>query len=306
MTAVFIGIDLGGTKTAARAVKAPRKGGDRKIEVCASTEVPTPKADGYEAVLLGIRDVIDTVAAQAGVTPEVVGIGTPGVIDPVTGLMKNSNTVCLNGMPVLRDLERICGKKLVIQNDANCFALAEDAFGAAIGSELSFGIIMGTGVGGGLVINGGARYGAQGIAGEWGHNVLEPNGAQCYCGKRGCVETVISGPALERFYRERSGRTLKLEGIVQAAQQGDVAAVETIDRLCAFFGQAVSVLVNILDPDCIVLGGGVSNVDALYSKGIEELKKHIFNNTPRARVVRNQLGDDAGVLGAAMLVQSVL
>jgi fructokinase len=306
MTDVLFGVDLGGTKIAACALKRPGAGNGEQLELLAKIEVPTPKAAGYEAVLSGITEVINLVAAEVGVTPEIVGIGTPGVLDRHTGLLKNSNTLCLNGMPVLSDLQRVSGKRLLIENDANCFALAEAHFGASRGSKLSFGIIMGTGVGGGLVIDGAVRYGAQGIAGEWGHNVLDPNGLSCYCGKQGCVETQISGPALERYYFERSGRSLCLEEIVREAERGEVAAVETINRLCASFGQAVSVLVNILDPDCIVLGGGVSNVDALYTQGVEELKSHIFNKTPRATIVRNQLGDDAGVLGAAMLVCGAL
>jgi predicted NBD/HSP70 family sugar kinase len=193
------------------------------------------------------------------------------------------------------------GKEVIIENDANCFAVAEDQLGAAKGSSLSFGIIMGTGVGGGLVVNGKPRFGLQGIGGEWGHNILEPDGAPCYCGKRGCVEMVIGGPALEDYYFSLTGARRTLSEIRELSISGDDAGARTMERLFEKFGHSISVLINILDPDCIVIGGGLSNIPELYTEGVARAKPYIFNSTPVLNVKKNLLGDSAGVFGAAML-----
>jgi len=243
---------------------------------------------------------------ETGERCEVLGIGTPGSEDPSTGLMKNCNTTVLNGRPLPRDLANQLDRRVIVANDANCFALAEANLGAAKGCPIVFGVIMGTGVGGGIVVRGQVLTGAQGIAGEWGHNLLEPNGQQCYCGKVGCVETVLAGPGLERYYAERSGVQRTLPEIVSRARLGDdSAAVETVCRLCAKFGEAISVVVNILDPDAIVLGGGVGNVDELYTLGKAELEKWIFNPQPSVNLLKPELGDSAGVFGAAHLTLAV-
>jgi predicted NBD/HSP70 family sugar kinase len=293
-----IGLDVGGTKI--RGVVLEIKGDS--FSVTGDYEIPTESHFGYDAILEKIHTIVVEISKQASFEPKAIGFGTPGVLDPVTGLLRGSNTTCLNGKPLGRDLERVLGVRVVVENDANCFATAEHLLGAARGASLSFGVIMGTGVGGGIVISGRPRFGAQGIAGEWGHNVLEPDGAECYCGKRGCVETVISGPALERYYRSASGRESTLKEIYSRYDAGDPAARKTIDRLVTYFGKAMSVVVNILDPDVIVLGGGVSNLPVLYTEGVESVKRYIFNPSPSVRIVKNEQGASAGVFGAALLV----
>lgn len=295
---MFWGIDLGGTKIEG-VVVASLSVPPRPV---ARIRVDTPRPATYEAVLERIAELVRLLTAEVGEKPETIGFGTPGVLDPATGLLKNSNTQSLNGKPLERDLAVKLGCRVMLANDANCFALAEALLGAARGAECVFGVIMGTGVGGGLVFDGRVRYGAQGIAGEWGHNFLEVGGEECYCGKRGCVEMVLSGPALERYYLRRSGTALPLAAIAEAARSGgDDAAAETIDRLHRYFGRALATVVNIVDPDCVVLGGGVSNIESLYDTGIAELRRSVFNDSVGTRIVRNVLGDSAGVFGAAML-----
>jgi predicted NBD/HSP70 family sugar kinase len=221
--------------------------------------------------------------------------------------MKNCNTVVLNGKPLQRDLESALGLPIELANDANCFALAETQWGivssSAPGARLVFGVIMGTGVGGGIVMDGRIWNGRHGIGGEWGHNFLDESGGPCYCGKTGCVETVISGPATERYYKSLTGEALRLKEIVNRSAAGsDPAAVKTIERLCHFFGKGISVITNLLDPDVIVVGGGVGNIDALYGKGRESLGEFIFNNRVEVALLKPSLGDSAGVFGAAALV----
>lgn len=292
-----IGVDLGGHKIRVVVVET-----SNPLVAIVDIRIETPQEQGYEAVLAAIVSVIRDAITKSNQTFTSVGICTPGVLDPSTGLLKNSNTQCLNGRPLKADLEVALGLTVVAQNDANCFALAEDRFGAARGSSLTFGIIMGTGVGGGLVVAGQPRFGRQGIAGEWGHNLGEPGGRPCYCGRAGCVETVISGPSLEVFYQRLSGENCELPEICARAKTGDRSAQLTIDRLVAFFGSTVGPLINILDPDCVVLGGGVSNVEQLYTRGVAEVAKYVFNDRSDIQIVKNQLGDSAGVFGAAMLV----
>jgi predicted NBD/HSP70 family sugar kinase len=245
--------------------------------------------------------------AETGFSPEAVGVGTPGTLDPDSQTLKNSNTLCLNGMPFRRDLEARLDIPVKVANDANCFALAEARLGAAKahvpGAEVVFGVIMGTGVGGGLVVHNKVINGRQGNGGEWGHNFLHESGGPCYCGKVGCVEMVLAGPALERYYAIQSGVALKLPEIVERYQQGgDPHAKATIRRMINFFGQAISVVINIVDPDAIVIGGGVGNIDLLYTEGVEVVKKHVFNDRLDTVFLKPLLGDSAGVFGAAMLV----
>lgn len=288
------GIDLGGTKI--EGVILPS---ETEVTPIARLRIPTEADQGYEHIVSRIQQVIEMLERQSGIErPERIGIGTPGTVDPPTGLMKNCNTTVLNHHPLDRDLKALVGSDFVIANDANCFALAESRLGSAKGASVVFGVIMGTGVGGGLVVDGKVIGGAQGIGGEWGHNVLEPGGKQCYCGKRGCVETVLSGPNLEAFYAQQSGTAKRLHEIVTSDEP---AAQATIDRLVTRFGEAISVLVNIVDPDAIVLGGGVGNIDALYTQGRDELAKWVFNNSLETKILRPTLGDSAGVFGAAML-----
>jgi len=250
--------------------------------------------------------------AETNYKPDKIGFATPGTFDPATKTMKGCNTTVLNGMPVPQEIAKRLGVAVEIANDANCFALAEATLGVvpevAPDFRCVFGVIMGTGVGGGVVFRGldGKPFvlnGLHGIGGEWGHNILEENGYPCYCGKKGCVEQVFSGPALQRYYQDISGTELKMKDIVARHKAGtDPYASQTIDRLLEYFGRAISTLINVLDPDAIVLGGGVGNVDLLYTEGIERIKKYVFNNgVVHTKILKPKLGDSAGVFGAAML-----
>lgn len=292
------GIDLGGTKIECAVL--------RSGEPIVRRRAPTEADQGYEHILAQVKKLITSVAAEIGEVPEKVGFATPGVRDAKTGLMKNCNTVAMNGRPMKEDLEAVLNIEVRLANDANCFALAETIYGAGRempDAEVVFGIIMGTGVGGGLVVNKKIIYGANGVAGEWGHNVMEENGPECYCGKRGCVEKVISGVALEGFYADISGKQLKLADIVEADRSGDdVAASATIERLLENFGKAVSSLINVVDPDLIVIGGGVGNIDLLYTEGFDRVNKYAFDTGRLNTLIRKPvLGDSAGVFGAALL-----
>jgi fructokinase len=223
-----------------------------------------------------------------------------------TPLTKNSNTTVLNGRPFRRDLSRAVGVDIAFANDANCFALAEATYGAARGARVAFGVILGTGVGGGIVLREGERRarvwdGAQGIAGEWGHVTLDPvAGPPCYCGRRGCVEQYLSGPAIEAAYASRAGRAMPLTEIAARASE-DAHARATLDAVVDVFGRAVATVINVLDPDTIVLGGGVSNLQVLYERGTAAVGRWIFNDEVRTVIAKHALGDSAGVLGAALL-----
>ena len=299
------GIDLGGTKIEIAVME-----GLNTQKVLLRERIPTESQLGYEHILQNIKKLVIASTRTLGFGPTSVGIGTPGSFDPYTASMKNCNTTCLNGKKLHEDLEALLGTPVTVANDANCFALAETQLGVVRQeipeAEVVFGIIMGTGVGGGVVIKGEILNGMHGIGGEWGHNFLDESGGACYCGKTGCTETVISGPALEKFYFQSSGRSLKLKEIVQLAQEEkDPYAMATIDRLIEGFGKALSNIVNVLDPDAIVLGGGLGNIDLLYTEGRKAVLKHTFNpyfNTP---LLKPLLGDSAGVFGAAALNHEV-
>ncbi|HDX8614040.1 ROK family protein [Aeromonas dhakensis] len=292
------GIDLGGTKCECVVLD-----GD---EVLLRHRIPTERAGGYDHMIGQIAKLVAECADKLGQRPPLIGMGTPGARDPQTGLMKNCNTTELNGRPFKEDLERRLGVPVLIANDANCFALAETHLGAVRqyhpDAKVVFGIIMGTGVGSGIVINGRILNGHHGIAGEWGHNVLSPDGPECYCGKRGCVETFISGPALEAWYEAKAKRHLPLAKIAAATAHDHVAKL-TIDRLHLLFGQALANVVNILDPDVIVIGGGVGNVQSLYSVGRETILPFLFNPRFATPIIAPALGDSAGVFGAALLAR---
>jgi fructokinase len=299
------GIDLGGTKiegTILESIRHPHP--------IVRTRTDTEAAKGYEHILEQIARLVGEMEQRSGLKPRAIGFGTPGVLDPSLRTMKNCNTVILNGRPLADDLALRLGVPVVLANDANCFALAETQWGIvsreAPEARMVFGIIMGTGVGGGLVVDGKIWGGRHGIGGEWGHNFLDESGGACYCGKTGCVETVISGPATERYYFALTGQALSLKEIVGRYVAGsDTAAVRTIGRLCHFFGKGVSVITNLLDPDVIVVGGGVGNIDALYSAGLAELGRYIFNNRVEVPLLKPSLGDSAGVFGAAALVAGI-
>jgi fructokinase len=296
------GIDLGGTKIEGAILESITN-----PNPIVRTRIDTEASEGYDHVIGQIGRLVAEMERQSGLKPQAIGIGTPGVLDPILHTMKNCNTVILNGKPLQKDLEARLQMKVALANDANCFALAETHWGVvskeAPGARVVFGIIMGTGVGGGIVIDGKIWGGRHGIGGEWGHNFLDESGGPCYCGKTGCVEKVIAGPSTEKYYTSLTGQTLKLKEIVaRHREDSDPAATKTIDRLCHFFGKGVSVITNLLDPDVIVVGGGVGNIDALYTKGREALGRFIFNNGVDVPLLKPSLGDSAGVFGAAALV----
>jgi fructokinase len=295
------GIDLGGTKIEGAVVNPARPG-----EAICRLRVPTQGARGYAHVIGQVKKVVRRLERTSGRRrPAWIGFGTPGVVDPVTGVLKNSNTLCLNGKRIVEDLETALGVDVRIANDANCFALAEARMGAGKGREVVVGLILGTGCGSGVVVNRKVLNGLHGIAGEWGHNPICGERTPCYCGHRGCVETVISGPALERYYRSTTRRKVRMPEIVQRAAKGELAARKTLDRLRDKFAEAIAAIINILDPDTIVIGGGVGNVDILYGEATRKaVLSHVFNTEVRTEFVRPLLGDSAGVFGAAMLSAS--
>lgn len=295
------GIDMGGTKIEGVILESRTQ-----PRVLHRMRVPTEAHQGYPHIIGQITTLVNRLGGASGLRPSSIGIGHPGTLDPHTGAIKNANTTCLNGQPFNLDLEKSLGVPVRLANDANCFAVAEALMGAAPdalpNAEVVFGVIMGTGVGGGWVVRGKVLNGRQGIGGEWGHNFLDASGGPCYCGRPGCVETVISGPSLERFYAEQSGRYLPLREIVEHAAAGsDAVAVQTMDRLIHFFGKALAVVINIVDPDVIVIGGGVGNIDRLYTDGVAEVRKHLFNPRIDTIFLKPKLGDSAGVFGAALL-----
>lgn len=301
------GIDLGGTKIECAVITFDKKmGTENEFEILCRERIPTESAGGYQHVIGQVVKLVDLVADKMGYRPEKMGIGTPGAIEPSNKLMKNSNSTCLNGMPFEEDLQEALGIELRMVNDANCFAIAETKLG--IVQELNedvetvFGVIMGTGVGGGIVVNGQALIGRHGIAGEWGHNHLHDSGGMCYCGRVGCTETLISGPALERYYHSISHDKRPLEEIVSRYRVGrDHYAEATMKRLYNMFGKGIARIINVLDPAIIVIGGGVGNIEEIYTLGVEEAKQYIFNDTLNTKFLKPKLGDSAGVFGAALL-----
>ncbi len=295
------GIDLGGTKIEGAVVDPARP----DCAVC-RLRVPTESARGYSHVISQVVKLVGRLERESGKKrPAWIGIGTPGVIDPATGVLKNSNTMCLNGRRVREDLAAALGVEARLANDANCFALAEAVHGAGRNRGVVVGLILGTGCGGGVVVDGKVLEGVHGIAGEWGHNPICGERTPCYCGRRGCVETVISGPSLERFYRQRTGRRLSLREIAQRASGGDRAARSTLRRLGSKFGEAIAAVINILDPDAVIIGGGVGNLEVLYGEETRAaVLRNVFNTDLRTEFLRPTLGDSAGVFGAAMLTAS--
>jgi len=296
------GIDLGGTK-----IEGVILSNKDNPEVVTRLRVSTEKEKGYQHIINQIAVLMEMMEKESGLKPKKLGMGTPGALDPITQTLKNSNTTVMNGKPFKKDLESTLGIPVELANDANCFAIAETKMGIVKevmpDARMVFGVIMGSGVGGGLVIDGQVWNGRMGIGGEWGHSYLDASGGMCYCGQIGCVETVFCGPSLERHYAELSGQTLKLREITDRHLQGsDPHATQTINRLLHFFGRGIANLINILDPDCIVLGGGVGNIDLLYTEGKESVKKFIFNPRLDTLLLKPKLGDSAGVFGAAFLV----
>lgn len=300
---ILCGIDMGGTKIEGVLLSLTVKG----FDVMERYRIPTEKEMGYEHILHQIKKIVKHLEEKAGITIDKLGIGTPGALDPLSQTLKNCNIVCLNGQPFKKDLEKVLGIPIEIANDANCFALAEATLGVVPekvpDAQVVFGVIMGTGVGGGIVINGKVLQGKHGIGGEWGHNFLDESGGPCYCGQIGCVETLISGTGLEKFYFQQTGEKRSLKEILERQSSGnDPVAQQTMDRLLYFFGKGIASILNVLDPDVIVIGGGVGNIDLLYKEGVESAKKYMFNPYINTVFLKPKLGDSAGVFGAAMLV----
>lgn len=293
-----IGIDLGGTKIEVIAL------GEAGQEL-ARHRVPTPQGD-YAATLAAVVGLVDRVEVETG-RRGTVGVGTPGALSRVSGLIKNANSTCLIGEPLKDDLQALLGRELRVANDANCFALSEAVDGAGQGAPVVFGVILGTGVGAGIVVNGRALDGANGIAGEWGHNPLPlPAGEDlplpsCYCGRAGCIETYLSGPGLAMDHARCSGELARPEGIVAGAAEGDPACEASLARYEHRLARALAGVINILDPDVIVLGGGLSNVERLYETVPSLWRPHVFSDHVATRLLRARHGDSSGVRGAAWL-----
>ncbi len=294
-----IGVDLGGTKTEVVAL-------GQAGEELARRRIETPPG-GYDSIVVGIAGLVAAVEAQAGARAPAIGIGTPGSLSPATGLIRNSNTTVLNGRAFDRDLAAALGRPVRLQNDANCFALAETMAGVAQGLDTVFGVILGTGVGGGIVSGGRVLAGHNLVAGEWGHNRLpaaspgEFPGPQCYCGRNGCVETWCSGPAMTADHAGATGETLDPPGIAARAAAGDAAATATLERHLDRLARALAGVVNLLDPNAIVLGGGLSNLAGLCDRLPAAMRPHIISDVFETPILKNRLGDSAGVIGAAWL-----
>ena len=292
-----IGVDLGGTKI--EAVVLDDAGAERFRR-----RVPTPRGD-YDGTLTAIAALVSDAERDAG--PCTVGIGMPGVISPATGLVKNANSTWLNGRPLREDLAARLGREVRLANDANCFALSEAVDGAGAGYACVFGVIIGTGTGGGIAIDGRVLTGANAIAGEWGHNplpwpsVAELSGPECYCGRRGCIESYLSGPGLARDHLEVCGSALDAEEIVRRAGEGDAEGGRTLRRYEERMARALASIINVIDPDVIVLGGGMSNIPSLYKRVPELWGSFVFSDRVASRLVPNRHGDASGVRGAAWL-----
>ena len=293
-----IGIDLGGTKIEGIAITD--EGEER-----ARRRVPTPR-DDYAATLVAIAGLVAGIEAEVGPAPR-IGIGIPGILSPATGLVKNANSTWLIGKPLDQALSDTIGKPVRVENDANCFAISEATDGAAAGAHVVFGVILGTGTGGGVVVNGRALTGRNAIAGEWGHNALpwpeddEWPGPECYCGRRGCVETFLAGPGLAGDFRRATGEEIKPVEIVARAETGDPAAEAALQRYERRLARALAMVINIVDPDVVVLGGGMSNVTRLYENVPRLWGEWVFSDQVNTELRRNRHGDSSGVRGAAWL-----
>lgn len=295
MMNVRLGIDLGGSKIE---IIALADSGSELLR----RRIVTPQND-YGATLTAVATLVEQAERDLGQRSS-VGIGIPGVESPATGLIKNANSTCLIGKPLRRDLQTQLQREIRVANDANCFALSEATDGAGEGAEVVFGVILGTGVGGGIVVRGQVLTGANAIAGEWGHNWMpgdERFRPDCYCGRKGCVETFLSGPALAADHLRTNHAVLSSEAISEGAIHGDVACEATLRRYEARLARAVAQVINILDPNAVVLGGGLSNLDRLYDNVPRLWGEYIFSDHVGTRLVKNRHGDSSGVRGAAWL-----
>jgi fructokinase len=295
---VRIGIDLGGTKIEGIAL-------DDHGQTRVRRRITAPRGE-YGDTLRAVSGLVATIESEL-TSVATVGVGIPGTISPATGLVKNSNSTWLNGTRLAHDLPKLLERPVRFANDANCFALSEATDGAAAGASTVFGVIVGTGTGGGITIDGRVLVGSNAIAGEWGHNSLpwprpgESPGIACYCGRSGCIETFLSGPGMSRDYQTASGTPATPEEIVAAAARGELNAIQCLERYEDRFARALASVINVVDPDVIVLGGGLSNVDRLYSTIPSRLGAFVFSDVIVTRVVRAMHGDSSGVRGAAWL-----
>jgi fructokinase len=294
-----IGIDLGGTKIEGVALGTDGTELGRR-------RLPTPSGD-YDGTIETIRVLVEEIDALASPTFRTVGVGTPGALSPKTGFIKNSNSPALNGRPLHTDLAAALDRPVILRNDADCFTLSEARDGAGAGYRTVFGVILGTGVGGGAVVNGAALVGPNAISGEWGHNPLpwprpdELPGDLCYCGKRGCIETFLSGPGFAANDQSNRGRRSAPE-IVEAARAGETRAMKSFDLYVDRLARSLATVINMLDPDVIVLGGGMSNVEEIYQQVPERWGGYVFSDAVLTKLVQNRWGDSSGVRGAAWLV----
>ncbi|MFZ5668012.1 MAG: ROK family protein [Pseudomonadota bacterium] len=295
---IRIGVDFGGTKIEAAALGPD--GGFR-------ARVRAPNPGDYDAALRAVGEVVEKAEAEAGESADCVGVGMPGSVSPASGLIRNANSVWLNGKPFLQDLERVLGRPVRAENDANCFALSEAVDGAAAGARVVFGAILGTGCGGGVVVDGRTIVGRNGVGGEWGHSPLpwstaEEHGShQCWCGRVDCLETWTSGSAFVEDYARATGQSRDGAAIMAAARAGEAAAQACFDRYVSRLGRALASMCNLLDPDVIVLGGGMSNVDELYDRLPPVVARYIFSDVFETPIVKAKHGDSSGVRGAAWL-----
>ena len=286
-----IGIDLGGTKIEGILT-------DENYKTITRKRIPTNQDKGYNYILESIKNLILELVQESNDKVS-IGVCTPGALSLSSGLIKNSNTQCLIGKDLQNDLKNILHYNISIENDANCFALAEAKLGAGKNSNLVFGVIMGTGVGGGIIIDGKIHHGRTNIAGEWGHHCLHPDGNICYCGNKGCVETYISGPALEKKWYNLTKQNQPLPEIIKNSDNPNFSNWKK--SFLDDFGLSLANVIDILDPDVIVIGGGVSNIDFLYSEGKNSIYEKVFSDIVDTPIVKNKLGDSAGVFGACML-----
>ncbi len=292
-----IGIDLGGTKIETILF-------DPADRIEHRERVPTPRGgtDEYGAIRDAVCELIratqDRIPASAAHT---IGVGIPGTIHPTKHVVQNANTTSLRGRPFQADLEGLLGRPVGMDNDANCFTLAEVVGGAARGYRLVFGMILGTGCGGGLCIDGKIHRGRHLIAGEWGHFSIDPGGERCWCGNAGCIETKLSGTGVARAYQRKYGEEIKFEGIVARHRQNDPQAGDIFNRFLEDFGRCVGGLISTLDPDAIVIGGGLSNIEELYVEGVARVRRYAFHEHVETPILKNELGDSAGVYGAAWI-----
>ena len=286
-----IGIDLGGTKTEGILL-------DEKFEIVERKRLPTNQQEGYSSIVNLIKNLVDDLKQKTDDSIS-IGVCTPGALSKQSGVIKNSNTQCLIGKDIKNDLENVLKQKVSIENDANCFTLAESKLGSAKNFDMVFGVIMGTGVGGGIVIKQQIHNGRTNIAGEWGHHCIKPEGNSCYCGKSGCVETYLSGPALEKRWNDLSGKRQTISEILQNSDESMFTTWK--NELLENFALALGNVIDILDPDAIVLGGGLSNIPFLYDEGQSYVHQQVFTDQIDTPILKNKLGDSAGVFGACMI-----